>query len=624
MKKYLLMLACCFMCYGVLAWNVGDAMLNTNQFSRVSAVQGVSIKDGSLQTNSTLFSPDVIMSGATGSVEIVYNVLEMGAAGNGVADDTPVIQRAFNLASTNNLTGKSTRIKIPGGTYRITNNVASGVGLRLLADNVTVEGDGTSTILKCDATAMAAGIHMIEQSGTNQLFRNMVFDGSWDGVSLSDQDALTPQAPDGSGPWKKFHNLRYENLFIHNMANEGIDIDYSNVTNVPWRPTIFISGCMFSNIAHTGIEGAHWTIIQRSHFERCGLVDTANGAGAVNGRNAIVMEDCVVTNSWAAIGTVGGDYQQTNGPLLNLQRCTFETISDAVGMAGDNNVMRDCIFYIRAESTSKAFNFSGANQLVDNVTVVNLNRALDVGSVFLVSVTNSTFRKLRLINVGFTVAGQSVLFDNCYASGTNSIGTISLSTTREVTFSQCEFIITAGSAPVINSGAAHQINYFFNRLTGGNQNISVTASNRVIGNVCSGSSLAINASGQHCEIIGNLLIASTPISMPNLSNSVVMGHFNVPDVFPRGIATNGGGFKHSRLNTGSINATSSALITNSWVTGFTDTNYTVSASLLDPTASRGLEVLHVENITPTNVAVRVTNHTAGALTGLVHLIGIHD
>lgn len=92
-----------------------------------------------------------------------------------------------------------------------------------------------------------------------------------------------------------------------------------------------------------------------------------------------------------------------------------------------------------------------------------------------------------------------------------------------------------------------------------------------------------------------------------------------------GIQNNGGGFKHGRVTTGSISATSSALVTNTWTTAFANTSYTVSASVLDSTAALlSLEVTHIESITTSNVVVRVSNTSAGSLTGTLHVIAVHD
>jgi hypothetical protein len=80
-----------------------------------------------------------------------------------------------------------------------------------------------------------------------------------------------------------------------------------------------------------------------------------------------------------------------------------------------------------------------------------------------------------------------------------------------------------------------------------------------------------------------------------------------------------------RVTTGSVTAGLTALVTVTWTAAFADTNYTVSASVIDSTAAGlALAILHVETIAADSVAIRVLNTSVGALTGTIHCIGIHD
>jgi hypothetical protein len=92
-----------------------------------------------------------------------------------------------------------------------------------------------------------------------------------------------------------------------------------------------------------------------------------------------------------------------------------------------------------------------------------------------------------------------------------------------------------------------------------------------------------------------------------------------------GVSADAGGFKHSRVTTGSVAGGSTALVTVTWGTAFADANYSVTASVLDATStSLSLSVVHVESITASAVTVRVINNSVGALTGTVHVIAVHD
>ena len=92
-----------------------------------------------------------------------------------------------------------------------------------------------------------------------------------------------------------------------------------------------------------------------------------------------------------------------------------------------------------------------------------------------------------------------------------------------------------------------------------------------------------------------------------------------------GIGNNTAGFKHSRVTTGSVTSGATALVTITWATAFADANYTVSASVIEATTSSlSMSVVHVESITASSVTVRVLNNAAGALTGTLNVIAVHD
>lgn len=91
------------------------------------------------------------------------------------------------------------------------------------------------------------------------------------------------------------------------------------------------------------------------------------------------------------------------------------------------------------------------------------------------------------------------------------------------------------------------------------------------------------------------------------------------------VSANSPGIKHKRLTTGSIPATTSALVTCTWTTPFVNTNYTVTATVQDSTsATASLVIVHIETIATGSVVVRVSNTSASAITGTLHVIAMHD
>jgi hypothetical protein len=91
-----------------------------------------------------------------------------------------------------------------------------------------------------------------------------------------------------------------------------------------------------------------------------------------------------------------------------------------------------------------------------------------------------------------------------------------------------------------------------------------------------------------------------------------------------GVASDAAGFKHKRV-AATVAASSNALVTVTWPTAFADTNYTVTCSVVDPTASTSsAAVVHIESISASSVTVRINNTSTSAYTGTVHIIAVHD
>lgn len=119
----------------------------------------------------------------------------------------------------------------------------------------------------------------------------------------------------------------------------------------------------------------------------------------------------------------------------------------------------------------------------------------------------------------------------------------------------------------------------------------------------------------------------------NGTNTLVISNdSNVENVLPAGldigtgIGGDGGGLKHARITTGSI-GTSGGSVTHTWATAFADTNYTVWPSVEDSTAQSetdGLRVAKVRSKAATQVIVDIDNLGAGAITGTLHLLAVHD
>lgn len=112
-------------------------------------------------------------------------------------------------------------------------------------------------------------------------------------------------------------------------------------------------------------------------------------------------------------------------------------------------------------------------------------------------------------------------------------------------------------------------------------------------------------------------------TVPNTVTATTL-RSNTTLVVGGGVTPSGSGLKHVRTNL-TVGATTSALVTVTWPAPFADANYTVTASVVDSTASTvSLSVTHIETIAAGSVVVRVANTSAGSLNGVLHVIAMHD
>lgn len=139
-------------------------------------------------------------------------------------------------------------------------------------------------------------------------------------------------------------------------------------------------------------------------------------------------------------------------------------------------------------------------------------------------------------------------------------------------------------------------------------------------------SVRIGAAGTPASTLDVQGAASVSGALSVQTNSTLSGGV----VFGTGISPNSGGLKHKRATLGAVPVGPSTQTIN-WTTTppsgspFADAAYTVSCSLVDPTAPPSLRILKIGAVTANTVDVTVTNDSAGPIMGAVlHCIGIHD
>lgn len=116
------------------------------------------------------------------------------------------------------------------------------------------------------------------------------------------------------------------------------------------------------------------------------------------------------------------------------------------------------------------------------------------------------------------------------------------------------------------------------------------------------------------------------VSVREGDDTVIVDFSGTGTKFSQGINTDGSGFKHAHITTGSISSSSSAAVVVTWGTAFADTNYTVTCSVVEAdTDTATLQIDHIEAVVAASVTVRVENENAGAArTGTLHCMAVHS
>ncbi len=115
---------------------------------------------------------------------IVFNALDFGAIGDGVANDTAAIQAAVNASTGNTL-------YIPAGTYLVSSEI-------FLVSNITLAGEGPGTIIKIANGSYAAGTRIFTATefggdgGKNNItIQDITFDGNKGNIGTARSPIIT-------------------------------------------------------------------------------------------------------------------------------------------------------------------------------------------------------------------------------------------------------------------------------------------------------------------------------------------------------------------------------------------------------------------------------------------------
>lgn len=351
------------------------------------------------------------------------NVLDFGAVGNGVADDTAAIQAAL-------ATGNA--VYVPAGTYAIS------ATLRLAADGQIFFGDGTGN--------------------TSEPARTIL---KWIGASSGKMFSVS------NGTTENWQNCTVRDMFFNgnSLANIAIEAYASAVAGGAWRNrfiNLTISGLTGAN--NTGFDlgsGSAPDFAHDAEITGCFVIGAARGAygaGAIYRFTNTTFSGCddgvvaLAGSTWTFVGCVfsqsgGFDFTGSNIQVANFDGCWFE----------------DSVSGIYQAATAHCANFSGCF-LQTNAS--NTTQLMDMGSAA------GNF-SLKGCSVGAT-SGSSLLKDINAAAEYDIVSTnVTIeSGYREYTpdfIRSDNGVFAAGLAGDVNNATGDGTAYLFNAVAWGEQ-----------------------------------------------------------------------------------------------------------------------------------------------------------
>jgi hypothetical protein len=254
------------------------------------------------------------------------NVLDFGAVGDGVADDTVAIQTAVDVAN-------GDYVFFPNGTYRITDSIT-----RLTSTTETfipgmkLIGEGLNTIIKIDANNKPALLWDVGYVPDGTTTPTLKFTRDSEVTNLAIQQASGRTGCDGmklTAAW----NLRMTNVWITGMSGQAINVPFRSdiyaVISDFWQCFAFeINQCRFSECTGWGLyfgggqSPGLWTVKQ------CTIANNAAGGIYTSQGQFELVDSLIVGCGTFGVANSGGMFVDVvEGPqyVAYIARNEFDT-----------------------------------------------------------------------------------------------------------------------------------------------------------------------------------------------------------------------------------------------------------------------------------------------------------
>jgi hypothetical protein len=362
----------------------------------------------------------------------LINVKDYGAKGDGITDDASAIQRAIDQAS------NSSTVYIPAGTYMLgasagsPSNFSNGqpmqTALWLKASNVTIKGDGTSTVLKLMPRKK---MRVLSITGDSNTIDSIVVDGN---KSQRNGTVGYPggDVVDGLIVGESYRrNLTVKNCEIRNGIETGIGFwqnsyalvqncyNYDNGTLQAGGSGIDLSGGVSNKAINNRLIGntyGIWSSFGSNGTEiRNNIIQNNDRSGLAlggydqsgNDRNFIIDGNTVSGNGKDGFAAVGINYVQggtfTNNKVIDNYYDGFQIYDTVAGKNSTNWVIENNICSNTGSNTSQMFGIriigAAKNITIRNNTCQNNGKSLaDQIVVDSQAQVNSDWRSINTIS----------------------------------------------------------------------------------------------------------------------------------------------------------------------------------------------------------------------------------
>ena len=401
----------------------------------------------------TLASIDFIQTGigavtrtALSKMRDEVNVLDFGAVGDNVTDDSAAFQAAVTALSGT----KSGVINVPPGTYYIATPVA-------LASNVRIQGAGIgSTTFRCAKRGSSNPGSSLSQavftaSGVDNI---SIYDAAFDGdvISPLNSDNLSPQ---GVLSFDTSTNITVERCtFTKFFASLPVGYIYSDATYQ--LGAIFMYDCSYVNVKEceylSPTYGNLTMILECDNITLDGLKSTFSNSGGIINETPInvwgvttqnvTIENCLFKNTAGSSINLGGignfivqnnRFENCNSPIdiSNENWVDPATHPDMYNIIVQNNIMIDPqgptppiqVGDIRAAENVRTHEVVVANNQIQMTT--STTAAIVVGNSNFVSITGNTLNGGSIqSNYNDIITINNNVLNGRNASGSNKVGVL--------------------------------------------------------------------------------------------------------------------------------------------------------------------------------------------------------